>query len=311
MAEKTFDGLKLRKVLFGNNEKKGLVVHIVIYSLLIGIGFVYIYPILYMIINSLMSTADLIDPTIGWIPTKLDFGNFVRAFKVLDYYKSLFISIGTSVGPAIFQTFSTTLIAYGLARFEFPLKKFWMLMLIVAFIIPVQVTMIPNYVWFKSLNLTGTPLATLLPAMCGQGIRSSIFVLIFYQFYRSYPKALDEAASIDGAGRFKTFLRIALPMVLPAILVAFLFSMIWYWNETTKAALYYDGKISTLPIQLQNFVSSYQKMYPSNDFSTTNRLNESIRLAGTLLTISPLIILYICLQKYFVEGLERSGITGE
>lgn len=302
---------RLRRVLRGGHERSGLLTYVLIYGLLIGVGFVYVYPLIYMITTSLMPPTDLVDPTVGWLPTQLYFGNFVQAFHVLDYPKSLLISLVSSAGPAILQTMSTAIIAYGLARFEFPLKKMWFVLLVATFIIPVQVTLIPNYVWFKTNMLTGNLLSTLLPALFGQGIKSSLFILIFYQFYRSYPKALDEAAAIDGAGRIKTFVRIAIPMAASAILVTFLFSFIWYWNETTKAGMFFEGKIPTLPLQLQNFVDSYSKMYPANDYSTTNRINESIRLAGTLLTIAPLLVLYTVLQRKFIEGIERTGLTGE
>ena len=302
---------KTGRLLKGRGEKSGLISHTAIYALLTGIGFVYIYPLIYMITNSLMTPSDLVDPTVGWIATEWYGGNFAKAFQTLDYPGSFLLSLITSLGPAILQTASTAFIAYGLARFQFPFKKVWMVLLIAVFILPVQVTMIPNYVWFKTYGMTGTVLPTFLPAIFGQGIKSSVFILIFYQFYKSYPKAFDEAASIDGAGRFKTFLNVAIPMSAPAILVCFLFSFIWYWNETIKTSTYFEGKIQTLPIKLQNFVHSYSQMFPANDFSTANRINESIRLAGTLLTILPLLILYIILQRQFIEGVERSGITGE
>ena len=116
---------------------------------------------------------------------------------------------------------------------------------------------------------------------------------------------------MDGANKLKIFLRIALPMAGPAIIVSLLFSFIWYWNETTQSGLFFGSKIQTLPMRLQSFVDSYSRLYPITDGSTKNRINEAIRLAGTLLTISPLIVVYILLQKQFVEGLEHSGITGE
>ena len=302
---------RLRRVLRGGNGRSGIFTYILIYTLLIGIGFVYVYPLIYMIANSLMTPADLVDPTVGWLPTEVYWGNFARAVQVLDYGKSLLTSVLASLIPAVLQTISTAFIAYGLARFAFPLKKLWFVFLVASFIIPVQVTLIPNYVWFKTHLLTGNLLSTMLPAIFGQGIKSPLFILIFYQFYISYPKALDEAAAIDGAGRFRTFVRIAIPMTASSVLVTFLFSFIWYWNETTRAGMFFEGKIQTLPLQLQNFVDSYSKLFPVNEFSTVNRLNESIRLAGTLLTIAPLLILYIILQRKFIEGIERTGMTGE
>ena len=125
-----------------------------------------------------------------------------------------------------------------------------------------------------------------------------------------YPKAFDEAAEIDGAGKIKVFLKIAMPMAIPAVVVSLIFSFVWNWNETFNISLY-NKDIQTLPMQLNIFVERYREMYPTTDGSEVNRLNESIRMAATLITIAPLIALYIALQKQFVESIEKTGITGE
>ena len=302
---------KLKHILFGSREKSGLLWRLFIYVVLIGIGYIYVYPILFSISSSLMSPEDLVDPTVSWIPTAINFDNFVRAVKVLDYAPSLVTSLLWSVFPALFQTASTAVIGYGLARYSFPLKKMWMALIVMSFLIPTQVTMVPRYVLFKNYGFAGTPLPSLIPALLGQGIKSAVFILIFFQFFSSYPKALDEAAEIDGAGKFKIFRSIAIPMAGPAILVALLFSFIWYWNETNQSSLFFGGKIQTLPMKLSSFVDSYSRFYMSGEGTTKNRINEAIRLAGTLLTVAPLIAVYLALQRQFVEGIERSGITGE
>ena len=150
-----------------------------------------------------------------------------------------------------------------------------------------------------------------LPALTGQGLKSAIFVLIFYQFFHSSPRSLDEAAQIDGAGKIKVFFQIALPMCTAAIVVAFLFSFVWYWNETYQSGIFYGQVIRTLPMRLQGFVDEYSRLYPASKTGDGNRINESIRMAGTLLTISPLVILYAFLQRQFVESIEKTGIIGE
>ena len=155
--------------------------------------------------------------------------------------------------------------------------------------------------------------AFVLPALFGQGIRSAIFIMIFYQFFNMIPKALDEAAEIDGASPFKIFYRIALPLALPAIIVAFLFSFVWYWNETYLTSLYMSSA-RTLPIQLSRFAASFREMFPESfqpDAGFVDTLNEAIYMAGTLISILPLLIFYFILQRWFVEGVDRSGITGE
>ncbi|SKA87856.1 carbohydrate ABC transporter membrane protein 2, CUT1 family [Clostridium sp. USBA 49] len=300
-----------KKFFRGSRESDSILKKIVVYALLAGIGFVYLYPLIYMIVTSLMGSSDLINPTVRWVPSKVYFGNFKISFKVLQADKALLTSIIMAGIPAIFQTASCAVIGYGFARFEFPLKKMWFILLIAAFIIPAQVTMIPKYILFDAYGMINTPLPSFLPAILGQGIKGSIFVLIFYQFFRSYPIVLDEAAEIDGASKFTTFFKIALPMSIPAIVVAFIFSFVWYWNETYLAGIFYGKVIQTLPMRLQTFVDSYSRLYPTSDGSTVNRLNESIRMAGTLITIIPLIVMYLFLQKQFVESVDKAGITGE
>jgi multiple sugar transport system permease protein len=135
--------------------------------------------------------------------------------------------------------------------------------------------------------------------------------LIYYNFFNAYPKSLDEAARLDGASPLRIFFSIALPMAKPAIVLTYLFSFIWIWNDTIQIPQYSTGAVTTLPMSLQHFVDRFNKLYSSVGVSTGGALNESIRLAGTLLSILPLIALYIVVQKQFVESLERSGITGE
>ena len=171
--------------------------------------------------------------------------------------------------------------------------------------------MIPRFLLFNSYKMLGTIWPVYLISALGQGVKSSVFLLIYYNFFNSYPKSLDEAAKIDGAGPLKVFFKIALPMAKPALVLTYLFSFIWIWNDTTQLPQYSTGAATTLPMHLQQFVERFNKLYASVGVSTGGALNESIRLAGTLLTILPLILLYFLVQKQFVESIERTGLTGE
>lgn len=308
-AEKSI--LKLKTVALGNKNSTGLLKLAAYYIVLIGVGFIYLYPILYMVITSFLSPDDLVDPAVTWIPTQIYFGNFIKAYNVLDFLKSFLNSMFLSLGPAILQTLSTAVIGYALGRFEFPLKKVWFIFILATFIIPSQVTMIPRYMMFHNYGFINTPLPSYIPSIFGQGLKSAIFILVFYQFFRSYPKSFDEAAELDGAGKLNVFCRIALPMAVPAIIVSLLFSFVWYWNETSQSGLYFGSVIQTLPMKLRNFAAQYKSMYNPSDANTFSMLNEAISMAGTFLSIAPMLILYAILQKQFTEGVERSGITGE
>lgn len=170
-------------------HSKNILTNLAVYFLLIGIGFVFLYPLLYMIITSLMTTEDLINPTIKWLPTHLDLTNFKQVWQVLDYPISLFNSAWYSLICSLAQTFSCALAGYALARFSVPAKKFWIVMLIIIFIIPANVVTIPRYVLFNNYQLVGSPLATILPALTGQGLKSSIFVFIFMSAVFRLPPA--------------------------------------------------------------------------------------------------------------------------
>jgi len=299
--------LKIKTLLFGNNVREGVVIKIIIYLLLSAIGFIYLYPVLYMLSNSFKSPSDIVNPMVNWIPTALYFGNYQRAFRVLNYFSTLGKSLLVTLVPAFFQTAVTSVIGYGFARFNFKFKKPLFVIVLLTFIIPPQAYLIPRYVMFFELNLLEKPWAIILPALFGQGLNSAIFILIFYQFFRMIPRSLTEAAEIDGAGPYYIFFRMAVPLSAPAYITSFLFSLVWYWNETYISSLFLGTRFPNLQIALANFVSQYQQMYQSDAV----KLNEGIRLSATLLIILPMLFVYFALQRWFVEGIERTGITGE
>ncbi len=299
--------MSLRRKLLGMKLTDGLFFKIILYALLIIIGFVYIYPLLHMLSYSLKSLADLLDPTINVLPSSLYINNFIDAFAVLEYGTLLLETLTVTLIPAIMQTLVASLIGYGFARFQFPLKKLWFALLLATYIIPPQVTMIPRYVLFFDLGILETVFSIIIPASLGQGVSSAIFVLIFYQFYLMVPKALDEAAQLDGATKWMIYTKVAVPLSLPSFLTAFLFSFVWYWNETYIMRLFLGNGGETLLLRLYNFVSAYNAIIGGgNDYA-----NEAIRMAATLLIIAPLVVAYFILQRLFIEGIDRSGITGE
>jgi len=165
------------------------------------------------------------------------------------------------------------------------------------------------------MGILGTLWAFILPAMLGMGLNAPIFILIFWQFFRQIPKVLIEAAKIDGASHFKAFARIALPSAKPAFITVALFSFVWYWNESYLTELYVHGVMtdsgwSSLVIKLSEFEANYSQ-YATTAVNAATSLNESISMAGTMLSILPLLIMYFALQRHFVESIDRTGITGE
>ena len=305
---------KLHRFVFGSKEKEGAGKQIVVYGLLICIGFVYLYPILYMFSCSFMNRDDLLDSSVKWIPSTLYLQNYIDAAKSMSFWSSLLKGILIAGLPTLCNVLICMLVGYGFARFEFKGKKILMALLIFSYILPSQVTMIPTYVLYNNTGILGTIWAFVLPAVFGNGLNAPIFILIFYQFFKQVPKVLIEAAQIDGAGYLKYFIKIAVPSAAPAILTVFLFSFVWYWNESYLTELYVQG-LSTksiwvnLVVQLKNFDASFNTLATTGDTATS--LNECVRMAATALSILPLLIMYFFLQKHFVESIDRTGITGE
>lgn len=306
---------KVRKFLLGSKDREGFLKMLLIYALLICIGFIYLYPIIYMISSSFMSLDDLLDSSINWIPGSVNIANYVQAAKSMDFWKSLGQSIIVAGIPTLCNVVSCSLIGYGLARFEFPGKKIVLAIIIFSFVLPSQITMIPTYVLYSNIGILGTLWSFILPSLLGMGINGPIFILIFYQFFKQVPKVLIEAAAIDGAGYLKSFVRISLPSAVPAIITVTLFSFVWYWNESYLTEMYVHGVMTssgwtTLVIQLDDFASNYSSFATTATNAATS-LNESISMAGTMLSILPLLLMYFVLQRYFVESIDRTGITGE
>lgn len=312
-----------RSKLWGRPNHRGLLFKAMIYILLISIGFVYLYPVLSMFVTSLMGLPDLLDAAVKWVPTSITFDNYREALDVMRVKETLINSVVGALVPALAQTAVCALTGYGLARYKVPFKRLILALLIVTFVVPPYVLLVPNYVMFSDYGILGTLKTLIYPAMLGQGTKSAIFVLIFMQFFRQTPLSLDEAARVDGATEARIFFGIAVPLAVPAFIISFLFSFVWYWNETYFTALYLNGsnvgdttKVSTMLLELQNFDAMYkQRVQQVASWGASvmgeSVANEAIKMAATVITILPLLILYFCLQKYFVEGIDRTGITGE
>ena len=300
----------VRYFLFGSGERQGLLTKILIYGLLILFGFVFLYPFIYIFTYSFMSSGDLVNPTVTFIPKEGRIENYAEAIKVLNFGKRLGETLLVSVIPSICTAISCSLAAYGLARYEFKGKKIVFGVVIFTFIIPSCLTMIPTLALFKQMHLTGTIFAYILPALFGQGIKSAVFILIFYIYFKSIPQSVIEASQIDGANTIRIFIKIAIPSAKTAFLLTFLFSIVWYYNETVLASVFFGSAISTLPLGLQGFKASFDSMYSSST-STGRTVNEAIYMAGTVLNILPLVILYFFTQRHFTKGIDMAGITGE
>lgn len=294
----------LRLALVGNNERSGVLLVLLIYFVLLNIVFLYLYPIFYMLATMLKNTTDLLDPTVRWIPRTFHWDNLKLAWEGLNYLDALGNSLLIAGTGSLFHIVSCSLTGYAFARFRFPGRNVLLGVLIISFLIPPQTVLIPFYVMFSKLGLTGTMFGVTLPALFAQGVRGALFVIIFRQFFMTLPKELDEAAKIDGAGALHIFARVMLPLAKPAIVVVFLFSFVWHWNETFVSGLMLGRDGLPLSLSLSGLHRVLSGIYGEGDSA-----NETVKMAASFLIIVPPLLLYAVAQKWFVQGIEKSGLV--
>lgn len=288
---------------------------IAFYLLLVCVSFVFLEPIFRIISKTFMTPEDVIDPVVDWVPRKLSLNNLKVAIKVLNLKRTLVNSVLFSGGLAVAETFCAALTGFALSRYNFSGKRFWYVMILLCFIVPVTVLMVPRLMMFVTVqeafkfNLIGTPIPQAIMAILGQGVNSTILILIFQNFFNLIPKSLDEAAMIDGAGPFRVFVHIGLKLSISTVLVVFLFAFVWNWNETYVTGTLLRSGLQLLPMKLSLFDSEFESAASSS--GSAFKLNEAYKMAATFISIAPLLILYSFVQKRFIEGIENTGITGE
>ena len=308
---------RFKRRLFGFNLTDGLIYKLFVYILLIAVSYVFLYPLLRMISLAMMSQSDIINPEVQWLPSSLSFNNLVVAARVMDIPTTLINSVWLSSLFAFAQLIVSTLTGYAFSQFEFKFKKFWFGMLLLSFIIPIPIVLIPRVMMFittqeaTGIQMIGSILPQLGLSIFGQGVKSAILILISYNFFKMIPSVLGEAARIDGANAWQVFWHIFVKISKPTLFTIFLFAFVWNWNETFVTTTFVRGSVPLLPVRLGMFTSVFDTIAPQAPTGAGSRLNEAFRMSGTLIAMAPLLILYLFVQKRFVEGIENTGITGE
>lgn len=288
---------------------------------LISVGYIVLYPLLYMIVSSVTPREEIITSARTWIPEVLTLKNYEFVIGVMDYWRSLWSTFSNEIIAAMLEVCSCAVVAYGFARFKFKLKGPLMAILYLTILIPMTMLIIPMSVNFANLdflgilglfnrltgidlrpNLIGSPLAFYLPAITASGLQSGILILIYIQFFKEMPVEFEEAAQVDGAGPLRTFLKIIIPSAGVVIITVVIFSLIWHWNDY-QMALMFMGENYPLSVKLSTL---------ADDITTRNIWTNTgvFVLAGCVLFVVPLLIVYMVLQRWFIESVDRVGITG-
>ena len=285
-------------VVFRLSPAKRVITHVVLVCLCIP----FAMPLVWMVSTSL-KTDDEIFPKEGetkslslrdLTPKEVAWDNYPKALGAVPFGTYLRNTLFLCTMNVIGAVFSSAVIAYGFARLEFPGRDTLFLVMIATMALPGQVTMIPVFAMFRALGLYGTLAPLFIPSFFG----NPFFVFLLRQFFRTIPNDLTEAARIDGAGEWKIFWKVMLPLARPALAVVALFQFLRTWNDFFGPLLYVnDSSRYTVAYGLQQFVSSYGGKW-------------ALLMAASCVFTIPIIILFFLPQKTFIQGIATTGGKG-
>ncbi|MGN0762190.1 MAG: carbohydrate ABC transporter permease [Aristaeellaceae bacterium] len=295
-------------------------------AFLIGISFMILYPLLTKLSLSFMEQQDLYDRTVQSIPKHFTWSNYPEAFYYMNYGKAFVNSVMICGVSGALQALSCVMTGYGFARFDFRGRQVAFAMVLVMMVVPPQLIMTPLYLNFqnfdplglislinggKGLRLVESLWPFLLLSITSTGPRCGLYIFFARQFFRGFPKVIDEAATIDGASHFCVFVRIMLPAAFSIMVTIFLLSFVWLWNDTMYAFLFYS-KIPTVAKSLMNLQGDLFASVHTYMSSTASDIGyfSILKATGVLLAIAPLMVLYACVQKVFIQSIENTGIVG-
>lgn len=280
-------------------KKKRIIQKAVYHIFVCAVGFIMIYPLLWMIMSSFKESKTIFTTAGSLLPEQFVVTNYINGWKgfakisFATFFKnSFFISITATAGTV----FSSSLVAFGLSRCRFKGRNILFMAMILSMMLPAQVMMIPQYIWYQKLGWVGTYLPLIVPyCFAIQGF----FVYLMMNFIDSIPRELDEAAKIDGCTYYSTYIHIALPLMVPAMVTAFIFSFMWRWDDFLSALLYVNES-ARYPVSLA--LKLFSDPGASSDYGAM--------FAMATLSIVPAVLIFIFFQKYLVEGISTSGLKG-
>lgn len=310
--------------------------------LLFGLCFMIIQPILTRFSTGFMEERDLYDSTIISIPRHVTLDNYKHVFamtnmsstytvslfghelfKISNFPVSMFNTLWVSLLVSLCQVVACTLVAYGFARYDFPLKKFWFACVIIVIVIPPQTLATALYVFFsnfdifgiitaingKAINMRGNLWPYVMMSLTCMGLKDGLYIYMLRQYFRGVPKSLEEAAYVDGCSTLHTFVKVMLPDALPIITSCFLFAFVWQWTD-----LFYSRNflsfMSVYSVELSSILTRMSRYFAADkNVAMVVPIGRQMQLVavGVLICFVPLIILYCFAQRNFVESLAMSG----
>ncbi|MBR4911127.1 MAG: carbohydrate ABC transporter permease [Clostridia bacterium] len=293
-----------------------IVISIARWVFLISVGYIALYPLFVMVSNSLMTMEDVLDQSVVYIPKTLTLDNFKTAIEKLNFLTALKSTLLIPVLSGMIEVATCAITAYGFARFNFKEKNILFGLVIATIAVPSTLLMIPQYTGFYNfdplkavtifnkitggnahINLLNTGFTMWLPAIFSVGLRSGVFIFIYRQFFKGLPKEFEEAAYVDGANPFTAFLRVIVPSSTVAIITVTVFSLVWHWNEyyITNMFLLEDNRPLSVMLKI---------------IAGDTKLANGVRMAGALIFIIPVLVIYLILQRKFIKSIDKVGIVG-
>lgn len=309
---------------------KNVVWYIFRLVLLIGISYVILFPFWTKIAGSFMAPEDFVDVTVRLIPKHFTLDIYKAVINELNYWDAFVNTLILSASTALIQTFVCCLIAYGLAKFKFKGNKLVFMCVMLTMIVPHQTLQLSLFMEFRyfdilgifnllgggliealkvipftNLNLTNTYWPMIILSLGGLGFKNGLYIFMLRQFFKGVPDELEESAYIDGSGTFRTFIQIILPLSVPMMITVFLFAFSWQWTDDFYTTLFFTTTKTTLMPDIVDIPKSLETSYAGQ-----NLYYAAIRNTCGLMIILPLIVMYLFCQRYLIQGIERSGITG-
>jgi multiple sugar transport system permease protein len=261
---------------------------------LILLGFVMLYPVLWMVVSSLRPDDEIFRSP-GLILDTLHGANYVEGWNALTppfgtyLINSTIVVLGCIIGNLV----SCSMAAYAFARLEFTGKRWWFGIMLGTIMLPIHVIIVPQYILFSQLDWVNTFLPLIVPKILAT---DAFFVFLMVQFIRGLPRELDEAARIDGCGHPRIFLRIILPLMKPALATTTIFTFIWTWNDFFSQLIYLtDPQMYTVPVALRSFVDA------------TVSTSWGSMFAMNVVSLVPIFLAFLIGQRYLVRGIATTG----
>jgi len=275
-------------------HKKAVLSKVILYIILIAIALMMIVPFLWMLSASIKSDREVfqMNPFV-WIPEVPKWKNYVDIWKKIPFGKFVGNTVYLTIVVTLLQLLTSSFAAYSFAKLNFKHKKFLFLAYIATIAMPWQVYMVPQFIMMRSMGLNDK----LLAIICLQAF-SAFGVFMMKQFYEGIPDDLCEAARIDGMSEYKIYAKIMLPLSKPALSTLTIFTFVATWNDYLGPLIYLKSQENkTIQLGLKMFISQYSSDY-------------GLIMAGSVLSLIPVLVVFMCLQKFFVEGVASTGLKG-